>query len=216
MSKCLRLNRKFLLYAMLIAVLSGFQRNGFAQQPAFFLLGEEQFRGIQIYDVIQDQSLNYWFATNEGIYHFNGVVYERVECNKAKSNSAFNFVMDEKGTIYCHNLNYQIFQIRNKQIRLFYELKEKEGSADISLIIDADGNLMVGSRQVITIAPNGRVLHRKVVSTHYIGPSYKTTTGSICYHLNNSDSVLVYKDHSYSFKKLMLAGKPYRNNHFLT
>lgn len=212
MSICKHLNRKLLLW-VLLAVLTGcFQRNASAQQPASFLLGEEQFRGIQIYDVIQDKSLNYWFATNEGIYHFNGVVYERVECNKAKSNSAFNFVMDEKGTIYCHNLNYQIFQIRNKQIRLFYELKEKEGSADISLIIDADGNLMVGSRQVITIAPNGRVLHRKVVSTHYIGPSYKTTTGSICYHLNNSDSILVYKDHQYSYNKLMLAGKPYRKD----
>ena len=43
----------------------------FAQQPAYFILGEEQFRGIQVYDVIQDKEQNYWFATNEGIYYYD-------------------------------------------------------------------------------------------------------------------------------------------------
>lgn len=114
-----------------------------AQQPALFLLGEDPFRGIQIYDVIQDKSLNYWFATNEGLFCFNGLVYEQIVCEKAKSSSAFNLVIDQSGTIYCNNLNNQVFRIRNKQCTLIYELRDKEGSADISLAIDTSSNLLI-------------------------------------------------------------------------
>ena len=32
-----------------------------AQQPAYFILGEAELKGLQIYDVIQDQHDNYLF-----------------------------------------------------------------------------------------------------------------------------------------------------------
>lgn len=178
-----------------------------AQQPASFLLGEEQFRGIQIYDVIQDNALNYWFATNEGIYLFNGVVYERIECAKAKSSSVFNFVKDVSGTIYCHNLNNQIFSIRNKKCRLFYELTEAEGSSDISLTLTSDGNLLVASKQVVVLSPTGKIIQRKYVNKHYIGPPLNTKNGAIIYHLSSSDQLLVYQNGSFLYRQLLLSGK---------
>jgi ligand-binding sensor domain-containing protein len=56
-----------------------------AQQPAYFVLGENHFKGVQIYDVIQDKQLNYWFATNEGLYIFDFYTYKKIECDEAKS-----------------------------------------------------------------------------------------------------------------------------------
>lgn len=179
-----------------------------AQQPASFLMGEDPFRGVQIYDVIQDKSLNYWFATNEGIYCFNGVTYEQIICHDSKSSSAFNFVIDKKsGTIYCHNLNNQVFRIKNKKCDLFYELKDKEGSADISLAIDPNGNLLIASRQIIVLSNSGKVLERKQISKHYIGPPFTTDAGNIIYHLNNSDTMLTYTKGHFEFKQLTLNGK---------
>lgn len=175
-----------------------------AQQPASFLLGEEPFLGIQIYDVIQDQSLNYWFATNEGIFCFNGVIYEPIICHRAKSSSAFNFIIDKSGTIYCHNLNNQIFRIKNRKCDLFYELTEEEGSADISLALDPKENLLVASRKVIILNKAGKVLARKPILTHYIGPPFVTDAGMVVYHLNNSDSVLTYFNGAFAFKRLIL------------
>lgn len=180
-----------------------------AQQPASFLLGEDQFRGIQIYDVIQDNALNYWFATNEGIYLFNGVVYERIECAKAKSSSVFNFVKDASGTIYCHNLNNQVFCIRDKTCRLFYELSETEGSADISLCLTANGNLIVTSKQVMVLNPAGKVIQRNPGYNHYIGPPLTTKKGAIIYHFSFTDSLLVYQNGSFSYKRLSLSGKKF-------
>ena len=127
-----------------------------AQQPSYFSFAEEQFRGVQIYDVIQDKNLNYWFATNEGLFYFDYYTYEKIECDKAKGNSVFNFVMSKEGVIYCHNLNNQLFEIKGKQLRLFYELPEAERSSDLSLSVANDGNLIVGAKKIIVLNKNGK------------------------------------------------------------
>jgi len=76
----------------------------------YFNFAEDQFRGVQIYDVIQDNELNYWFATNEGLYVFNYYTFEKIECADSKGNAVFNFTINKNGIIYCHNLNHQIFK----------------------------------------------------------------------------------------------------------
>ncbi len=179
-----------------------------SQQPASFLIGENQFRGIQVYDIIQDNNLNYWFATNEGVYCFNGVIYEKVECSKAKSNSAFNFVKDGLGIIYCHNLNNQVFKLSQKKLTLFYELSEQEGSADLSLAIDEKNNLIISSRQIIVLNNQGKIVHRKLVPNHYIGPPFTHLTGELFYHLKNSDSVLIYSKGTFRIERFHLPFNP--------
>jgi hypothetical protein len=151
----------------------------FSQQAAYSILGEDQFRGIQIYDVVQDHELNYWFATNEGIYLFNYTSFEKIECSKAKSNSAFNFVIDSKGIIYCHNLNNQVFQIKNKKCTLFYELKDDEGSADITFAVGDDGNVLVTGKIVIVLDKEGKVINRFKDSKGYIKPPFQLKNKTI-------------------------------------
>jgi ligand-binding sensor domain-containing protein len=181
-----------------------------AQQPAFFVLGEDEFRGIQIYDVIQDVENNYWFATNEGIYCYNYTTFERIECHKAKSNSAFNFVMDKQGRIYCHNLNRQIFQIQDKKCSLFYELAEEETSSDVSLAIANDGNVLIGAKKIIVVSPEGKVLKRSAFINHYLGPPSSVNEKMVLYHLNNSDSAVCYANGSFFFQKLDRKGQVFK------
>jgi hypothetical protein len=178
----------------------------FSQQAAYSVLGEDQFRGIQIYDVVQDHELNYWFATNEGIYLFNYTSFDKIECPKAKSNSAFNFVIDSKGIIYCHNLNNQVFQIKNKKCSLFYELKDDEGSADITLAVGDDGNVLVTGKMVISLDEEGKVINRFRGSKGYIGPPFQLNNKEIQYHLSNSDSLLIYTKGNFSIKGLQTNG----------
>jgi hypothetical protein len=173
-----------------------------AQQPAFFVLGEDQFRGIQIYDVIQDFENNYWFATNEGIYCYNYSSFEKIECHQAKSNSAFNFVIDKNGIIYCHNLNNQVFQIKDKRCTLFYELLEDEVSSDVSLALAQDGNILVGAKKVIVLSSKGKVVQRSELVHHYLGPPCSIDELGVQYHLNNSDSLFCYVQGKFTFERL--------------
>ncbi|MES2567559.1 MAG: histidine kinase [Bacteroidota bacterium] len=176
-----------------------------AQQPAYFTFAEEQFRGTQIYDVIQDKKLNYWFATNEGLFYFDYYHYKKKECDKAKGSSVFNFTINHDGIIYCHNLNNQVFQIKNNECDLFYELKADESSSDISLSIADDGNLIVGAKTMLVLDKNGKEVKRHTVAGHYVGQPFSSKNNGTQYHLNGVDSVLIYKNGKFSKNKLIFS-----------
>lgn len=161
-----------------------------AKQPAFFIFGEDQFKGLQIYDIIQDNQLNYWIATNEGLYCFDHHSYQKVECEKSKSNSVFGFVANKQGVIYCHNLNNQVFEIKNKNCKLFYELKREEAHPDISLAITSSNQLVIGGKGIIILSEKGEILSR--INTHFrsIGAPFTNAKGDVIYHLSGCDSIL--------------------------
>jgi hypothetical protein len=178
--------------------------DGKSQQPAYFSFAEDQFRGVQVYDVIQDKKLNYWFATNEGLYSFNFYKFQKVECDKAKSNSVFNFAINKEGTIYCHNLNNQIFQLKNNKLSLFYELELDESSSDITLSIGDDGNLVIGAKKILVLDKNGKKIKLLNTANHYLGSAFITQKDGIQFHLGGSDTIVIYKAGHFSKIKLTI------------
>ena len=177
----------------------------FPQQPAFFNLGEAQFSGTQIYDVVQDQRNDYWFATNTGLYRFNGSKFQQVDCPESQGTSFFNLVADPKGNIYCNNLNNQIFRIQDGQCGLFHALEPDEGNADVRLAITAEGDLMVVSKGVKIIGADGTTRHKANVQGHYLGPPFMTEDRTLIMHLNRSDSLLAYADGRFTFTRMKRA-----------
>jgi ligand-binding sensor domain-containing protein len=174
----------------------------YAQQPAYFTLGENQLKGVQIYDVIQDNNKDYWIASNEGLFRYNFSTFEKVDCDEARSNSVFNFVIDKEGVIYCHNMNNQVFRIEKRKFTLFYEIKEDEIGTDISLAIADDGNLIISSKQIMILDKKAKVLHRASFPKNYIGPAFKREDGVVQYHLNNSDSLVSYTRGKFRISRL--------------
>lgn len=177
-----------------------------AQQPAYFILGEEQFKGLQVYDVIQDGLDNYLFSTNEGLFYYDFLHFEPIGCDLAKSNAMFNFVADPSGTIYCSNLNHQIFRIKDKECSLFYTLLPEEDSPDLSLICDEEGELLACSRKIIRLSAAGEVLERRETTGDPWSRPLKTHNGQIILHYPSTDSILVF--HKGRFVVHRLAGLP--------
>lgn len=165
-------------------------------------MGEDQFKGIQVYDVIQDNKHNYIFATNEGLFKYNFVSFERLESPDAKSNSAFNFIKDQSGVIYCHNLNNQVFRIQDDVCALFYELKPEESGSDVSLAISDNGDLVIVSKSIIVLSGNGRIKKKKNDFKNYIGPPISLPDGELKYHICFSDSILSYKNGKFKIEAL--------------
>ncbi len=145
-----------------------------AQHPAYYVFGEEQFKGIDIYDVVQDKDLNYLFATGQGLFKHDGYSYINLECPEMKGSSVFDFQRDSEGTIYCSNLQHQIFRIKDGKMELYYELSEIDQSPDISIVVDHDENLIIQSASTIIIGPNKSFINN-------LGPpdysKYSTATG---------------------------------------
>lgn len=166
----------------------------FAQQPAYFKLGENEFSGVQIYDVIQDNSLNYWFATDQGFYKYDNYKFQLIECNEMKGFSAFGFVKDSKGIIYCYNLNNQIIKIENNKCSILYEMKGDERSNNISLAITNDDKLIILSKTCYLFDNNKQVLKFKTSHSSYFGITFKTKIGAIVSHVSTKDSLLIYEN----------------------
>ena len=180
-----------------------------SQQPAYFLHGENQFEGVHIYDVIQDNQLNYWIATNEGIIKYDSYAYIEISCAKMKGTSVFNFVKNVDGTIYCANLNNQIFQIKNDTCSLFFELSEEDGASDISLLITPENNLWIGARKIFILNNNGDLLTEYKPPNDYFGSSlaYRTVKDKVIFIFSGTPLLLIYENEKFSIDSISFDNK---------
>lgn len=165
-------------------------------------MGEKQFEGIQIYDAIQDYNLNYWFATDQGIYKYNHYKFEKINSKNLKEQSAFGFVINANGTIFCYNLNNQILKIENDTCKVLYELKDNEKSNDIHLIISPENNLLILTKIPILINDKGKKINTNKTSICYYGFPFITKNGTVISHLKDKDSLLILKNNLYKTIKL--------------
>ena len=143
----------------LIIILLFLSFNLFSQTPSHFILGEQQFDGVKIYDVIQDKEQNYWFATNLGVFLHDGYSYQQVESIQMLGSSVFNFRKDSDGIIYCHNLQNQVFRIKNKKIELFFTIPAKQSHHNIFLEVDLENQVHIQTLEHTVINSEGEVLH---------------------------------------------------------
>lgn len=185
-----------------------------AQQPAYFMLGDQYFKGIEIYDIIQDKKLNYWFSTSEGIYKYDYYTFQKIECAEAKIPAVFDFNINSQGVIYCFNLNQQIFEIKNDTCRLFYELKNDETSADLGLTITDEDEIVIASSKLLVLDKNANLIHKYTYGNYFISNGFLSNQNGIHYHFENSDTVVIYFRGKFQKKKLQYSISPDPNRLF--
>lgn len=172
------------------------------------MVGEDQFKGVQVYDVIQDNAQNYWFTTNNGLYFYNGVKFEQIQAPYSKNISFFNLVVNSEGTVYCKNLNNQIFQLKDKKATLFHTLNKEESSSDFQLIINGEDQLMIFSKSIKIIDKKGKVQKQYHLQGHYCGQPTLMKDKSVIAHLNESDSLIHYQNNHFDVRKINFKEKP--------
>jgi hypothetical protein len=192
----------------IILILFFFIPAGHSQQPAHFFLGRTEFEGVQIYDVIQDTELNYWFATDQGFYTYDGYDFTRVENRELKGQAAFGFVSNKNGVIFCYNLNHQVLKIENGECSVFYELRETERSSDLFLEI-TDGNaLLVLCGTILLFDESGKQHEIENLPAAYYGFPFRTDHGTVVSHILGKDSVVVINGTAASVHPLKNQGEP--------
>ena len=176
-----------------------------AQQAAYFVLGEKELKGLHVYDVIQDTLANYLISTNEGIYYYDFHHFKKLPCFQAKGTAVFNFVCDSKGTIFCCNLNHQIFRIQDGHCSLIYELQPDEISPDLSLAIGPEDELLASAKKIIVfndrLIPHAKFSHR---NTHW-GLPFQTQSRELLYHFPGTDSLLSARADGFHWLRLSLS-----------
>ena len=95
-----------------------------AQQPSSFKLGEEELSGIDIYDILQDNDNNYWLATDNGLFKYDGYTFKKISSKNALTNSVFDLKLDYHNNLFCKNLSGQIFQVNNDSCKVYFQIPD--------------------------------------------------------------------------------------------
>jgi ligand-binding sensor domain-containing protein len=191
------------IFGLLFLLINAFNTVG--QQPAYFIFGEKEFEGIDIYNLIQDNDYNYWFATDQGIIKHDGYSFKSIECNSMKSNVVFNFIKDKKGVIYCHNLNHQIFKIEKGNCSLFFEIPEKGSGADIYLATSNKDELIVVSKEAYAINSKGKIISStEKIKHNYIGQPFLLKDGRILCSQSTIPNIILYSNGKFIQSRLKL------------
>ena len=123
--------RKFLSILFLCFALTCF-----AQQPSYFVIGKEEFSGVDIYSIIQDKEANIWVASEKGLFKYDGYTFTPYTNAAMKTKELFSLRLDNLGTVFCSNLYGQIFNIQNDSLHLFYEISNERLSNVIEFEFD--------------------------------------------------------------------------------
>lgn len=195
---------KFTLFILSIVCCLDFWSN--AQQPSYFLFGEKEFEGVDIYDVIQDQQKNYVIATDNGILFHDGYSFEKIDCDEMTNNNVFNFVKDKKGNIYCNNLNYQIFKITNGVCKLFAVTPELSRKFDLTLTVNDANQLVVASGDVFVYSEEGKLLKNTHIKQTYLSDPFCLKDGAVISVIANNLQIIRFKNNKFNYFPIKITG----------
>ena len=158
------------------------------QDPAHFVLGEKELSGVHVYSIHQDRSGIYWFATNNGLYKFDGYQFKQLSCETMLSNSLFNLIESEQGELYCNNLSGQIFSVTNDSISLYFQVPDSLMGSEINISTDNLGDVIVMTGSLFRIKKDKSVeLIAEATTTQYTGQLFKRKNGALIFtDINNS------------------------------
>lgn len=128
----------------------------YTQEPAHYVIGKGIFDGVHLYSIIQDDTDNsMWITSNKGIYNYNGISFTHHTPKNSKSSALFGLTKDNKGNIFCHNLNGQIFKLHNKKFELYYTITNPKKKNIYTIVFDNENNLFIASASSFTILLKG-------------------------------------------------------------
>lgn len=177
-----------------------------AQQPAHFILGENQFKGVKIFDMIQDKQDNYYFATNEGIIQYDFIQFKKLETKEARSESFFNLVINKNGVIFFHNLNNQIFKIVQNRCQLVYTLPEKFSTNIINLACNDSGQLIIACKGIIILSETGKLIAVKE-SSNVFNSCHQLRNHQWIFPASNKNHLVIYDNTQFYEIKLKSKSK---------
>lgn len=123
----------------------------FAQEPAYFFVGSAELSGVHIYDINQSDNGDYWLATNNGLFKYDGYNFLRLPGENMMSESLFNVCVGRNSEVYCHNLSGQVFHVVNDTCKVFYHIPDSLMSENISMGVEDDGRLLISAAELFHV-----------------------------------------------------------------
>ena len=125
-----------------------------AQQPSYYIIGEKELSGVNIYSIVQDKDANVWISSGKGLLRYDGYDFYPYLNPKMKSQSLFGLRLDNFGMVYCYNLYGQIFRIKNNSLQFYYQIPDSLLGNMVYINFDNLNNLILCSNSYFVIKNN--------------------------------------------------------------
>ncbi|MFT5619091.1 MAG: hypothetical protein ACI85I_002331 [Arenicella sp.] len=131
---------------------------GFSQNPYHFFLGNEEFATIDIYGLNQTEDGLYWIVSNKGLYSYDGYEFSKYSHKEQLSSSLFNLRIDYEGSVYCNNLNGQIFKMANGEMELYHTVPDSLLGSYTNFEFLTDNKMVVYAKYCYKLVNNKPVI----------------------------------------------------------
>lgn len=122
------------------------------QDPAFITIGKSELANKDIYSILETKSNRLILATDHGLYEYKQRgVFKLKESDSQIGKSLFNLKEDNKGNVFCCNLNGQIFVLRDNRLELYYHIPDSLLADQIIFEFDDKNNLIVGAKYLLCL-----------------------------------------------------------------
>lgn len=174
--------------------------NVLAQQPSYYIIGEEELSGVDIYSIAQSENGIIYLSTNEGLIKYDGYDFSSIQSNEAKSNSLFGLKKDNNRDLFCNNLSGQIFKIKNDSLLLFYELPDSLISSFFNFNFDNKNRLVFCTENYYQLNKNFNV--KLLLVRNYSSINIpKTKNGELIFSDRINNKNFFYKDDTIEYIK---------------
>ena len=124
-----------------------------AQQPAYFMIGEEDLKDDHVYTLHQGEDEIIYVGTQNGLFAYKHGTFERIEGPSEQIRSAvFELKVDKKGDLFCMNLNGQVFILKNNKLELFFQTPKKYVNRLFSFHFDENNDMLISSGRLLKVS----------------------------------------------------------------
>ncbi|HCX20925.1 MAG TPA: hypothetical protein DHN29_03360 [Cytophagales bacterium] len=122
--------------------------NSNAQNPSYFVLGEDELADVDIYDITQDVNGNYCLATDNGIIQYDGYKFQNISPPEMVDKSVFSWQHDSDGVLYCNNLSGQVYKVSGDMVEEYFRIPDSLMHKNISFAFDDQNHLIFKSNGI--------------------------------------------------------------------
>lgn len=124
-----------------------------SQEPLLFNVNKKN--GLPsncVYDVFVDNDGMRWYATDQGLYAYNGFQYVKKEFQGTWANSVTNLSLGARGTLWCRNFSDQVFILRKDTMVFMPKIYEAlEGSHIRDMFFNGTNLVIVSEKRILLV-----------------------------------------------------------------
>jgi sensor histidine kinase YesM len=176
---------------------------GYSQNPSYFTIGEEELANAEIYSILETKTEQVYITTDIGLFKYENNSFTYINPPKGQiKTSLFNLRENKKGTIFCSNLNGQVYLVKDKQMVLYAQLPKESISLNTFMEFDNQDHLILSSKDCYKVTSDSITLIKKSNDRgNHHSVLTKLCNNELIFQYRNSDSIFFIKNGAVSEAK---------------